>query len=330
MTTTIALANRTFPPKLADLGFSMDVPEGFIEAELPGQDINFDDPTKSAAIAVLSSPVALAVIAVAARPAYSDGTVLQWMRYLAGHSQLELQHVLVRTVGKGDGHPGISAFGVQYQEGTQLHFMLTAFEDGGRLVIAHAMCPAELWPSYGAVLSASVESITLTNPKGPTHPVDDLETRQHAAENNRAAAEAQIEESKQIAGGRAAAPEDKATRQDASDPIQRAIFAAREHLRSDLFDDAEREILTVDSSIQGSVKLMRLYEEHLRNLVDSADKDNERTERVFYRALSWAQSCYPEPHTECEAEDYAKGRTGDRANLVGVLGYDPDASSKRS
>ena len=48
------------------------------------------------------------------------------------------------------------------------------------------------------------------------------------------------------------------------------------------------------------------------------------TETLFKHALSWAQGCYPEPHTEVEAEDYESGRAEDRARLVKALGYDPD------
>lgn len=323
--------NFTFPPRLADLGFSMDVPVGFIEAEIPAGDTDFSDPTKSAPIAILSSPVALAVIAVAARPAYQDGTVLSWIRYLAGHHQLDLQHVQVKPIGKGVGHPGITAFGVQFQDGMKLNFMMAAFEDGGRLVTAHAMCPAELWPSYGNAMSAAVESITLTNPKGSTHSVDDFEVRQLAAQNNWSVAEAQLELSRLATDADAEPGEAEVTSATlpTNDPIQRAIRSARTHLEADAFEDAERAILSADSTIQGNVKLMRLYEEHLRALVSMATPDKDRLERVFHRALSWAQSCYPEPHTQCEADSYEAGRIEDRANLVAVLGYDPDALVKR-
>ncbi len=334
MTATLAMTSRTFPPRLADLGFTMDVPEGFIAPEMPTEDVDFSDPTKSAPIAVLSSQVALAVIAVAARPAYEDGTVLAWLRYLSGHFKIDLQHVQIRGVGKDAIHPGITAFGVQYQDGTKLNLMIVAFEDGGRFITAHAMCPAELWPSYGAALSAAVESITLTNPKGSTHAVDDYEERQAAVQNSHDTAAAQIEASKSASAESTTSRDTAKTRskQDSkSDPMQAAIAAAREHLATDAFEEAEQAIQKVDRDIQGSVKISKLYKEHLRVLVESGVKtsDKDRIERVFFRALSWAQSCYPEPHTECEAEDYEAGRIEDRAELVALLGYDPDKSSAR-
>jgi len=33
------------------------------------------------------------------------------------------------------------------------------------------MCPADLWPSFGPVLEAAVESIQLTQPLGATRPM---------------------------------------------------------------------------------------------------------------------------------------------------------------
>lgn len=335
MSATLSLTPRTFPPRLADLGFSMDVPDAFIEAEIPGEDVDFSDPTKSAPIAVLSAQVALAIIAIAARPAYEDGTVLAWLRYLSGHFKIDLQHVQIRGIGKDGIHPGITAFGVQYQDGTKLNLMIVAFEDGGRFITAHAMCPAELWLSYGAALSAAVESITLTSPKGSTHPVDDYETRQAAAQNSHDTAAAQIEASKlsthdYIATlGERSKPHSKGHAN--ADPMQAAIAAAREHLAADAFEEAEQAIQKVDRDIQGSVKISMLYKEHLAALVQSGVKttDKARIERIFFRALSWAQSCYPDPHTECEAEDYEAGRVQDRAELVALLGYDPDKSSAR-
>ena len=322
----------------------MDVPTGFHEAPIPEEDINFDDPTKSAPLAVLSSSVAVAVITVAARPVYADGTVLDWVRYLASHYGIDLQHVLIRNVGKGEGHPGVTAFGVQFQDGVRINLMLVAFEDGGRFVTAHGLCPAELWPSYGNALAAAVESITLERPQGSTHAVDHPEQRSEVFAQSRARALEQVKSGGKSGGktgggsdGEAGAGDDPSrtepepSRPPALGPMQEAIDEARRYLAADAFDDAEQAVLSVDSTIRGSVKIAALYEEHLRGLVagGGGHRDAARLERVFWRALSWAQSCYPEPHTECEAEAYEAGRERDRAGLIEVLGYEPDQPGGR-
>lgn len=323
------LARRVFPARLADLAFAMDVPVGFVEVPIPEEDTDFDDPTKSAPLAVLSSPVAVAVVTVAARPAYADGTVLDWLRYLSSHYGIDLQHVLIRTVGTGEGHPGVTAFGVQFQEGTKVNLMLVAFEDGGRFVTALGLCPAELWPSYGASLAAAVESITLERPKGSTHSVDDPDVRSEAFAKAKARGLAEVNDPRENTEILCSTPEPESP---LSGPRVAAIGAARGHLAEDEFDEAERSILSVDSTIQGAVKLAALYEEHLRTLLSLAAGgiDKARAEQVFRRALSWAQSCYPEPHTEYEVERYEAGRAEDRAHLIGVLGYDPDRAGGRT
>ena len=80
------------------------------------------------------------------------------------------------------------------------------------------------------------------------------------------------------------------------------------------------------STIAVVVEVSRLYEGLLREVVSAGGTTSERVgvEALFRRALNWAQGCYPEPHTEVEAEDYERGRAEDRARLVAVLGYDPE------
>lgn len=71
--------------------------------------------------------------------------------------------------------------------------------------------------------------------------------------------------------------------------------------------------------------LARLYREHLEAVVRDGAATRDQRLAVFQRALRWAHSAYPEPHTEIEAEDYRTGRAADRARLVNVLGFDPDS-----
>ena len=77
----------------------------------------------------------------------------------------------------------------------------------------------------------------------------------------------------------------------------------------------------------GAVAIGRMYTDALRNVVntaaDNGTLDKRLAEELFVRALTWRQSAYPEPHTECEAENYDRGRGEDMADLVKILGYDP-------
>ena len=101
--------------------------------------------------------------------------------------------------------------------------------------------------------------------------------------------------------------------------------AAAALLAQGKYEEAELAIQGVDSSIYGAVALARLYEARLASIVKqgAVRKDKGGVEVLFRRALSWAKNCYPEAHTEYEAEQYERGRSQDRARLVGILGYEP-------
>lgn len=296
-----------FPARLAGLAFSMDVPEGFIELPVPREDVDFDNPTLTAPIAVVSSQVAMALVAVSARPVYETGSVLQWIRYLCGHHGMDLQSVIIGAVGKDGCHPAVTAFATQVQNGEKLNFSVAAFEDGGRLVVAHGMCPAQLWNSFGSALTRAVESITLKDPQGPTRDLDS--TTAPGWQKSDATSPESCEQ----------------YQQEMKEKRKPVVEVAEQLLEHDRFEEAEGAIAAVDRSIQGGVEIARMYERQLRRLVDGGTlkADRDRVERVFRRALSWAQSCYPEPHTEIEARDYESGREEDAARLIQILGYDP-------
>lgn len=102
-----------------------------------------------------------------------------------------------------------------------------------------------------------------------------------------------------------------------------AVATAERLLQDDSFDEAEREIQRADDSIYGALEIARMYRRRLEQLI-AAGEGRARLDAVFRRALAWAQGAYPEPHTAIEAEQRDAGRAEDRAELVRILGYDPD------
>jgi hypothetical protein len=278
----------TVPPAIADLGFTIDVPDGFIQPEFPQTNVDFENPSESAPLALFSSQVALALIAVAGRPAYETGSVLQWMKYLCDHFMIDVDSFESGKTSGSHPHPAIIASARQEQNGEHFRLVMVAFEDGGRLVTAHAMCPRELWPSYGAQLSAAVQSISLTAPMGPKYDLDSMTAEgwtKVTPEMQREATEKYMQELEERRG-----------------PAEEAAAAL---MVQGKYDEAELTIQRVDSSINGSVSIARMYESRLKSVIKQGDlkKDKAGVEKLFHRALTWAQSCYPEPHTEIEADD---------------------------
>lgn len=163
---------QCFPARLANLEFSVLPPTGFIAQDLPAEEHDFDVPTTCAPVLVMSSQIAMAVVTVACRPAYGDGSVIDWAKYLAEHAGITLTGMMPGTLrGEHFEHPAILAEGHQTQEGTLFRLRFAMLEDGGRLAMILAMCPHELWPSYGAALEEAVGSFELARPKGPTAPL---------------------------------------------------------------------------------------------------------------------------------------------------------------
>lgn len=162
------LVPHAFPSRIADLGFSLSLPRGFALPELPPGDPDFSNPTTMHPIGVGMSQVALAVLSVSARPAYDDGSVMDWLRYLADEQGLTLSTLMPGHVGP---HPAVLADAHQEQDGMPLRLRLAALEDGARFLIIMAMSPAELWPSFGDAMGRALESFRLDNPRGPTAPL---------------------------------------------------------------------------------------------------------------------------------------------------------------
>ncbi|GJQ31001.1 MAG: hypothetical protein HBSAPP03_28850 [Phycisphaerae bacterium] len=304
----------TFRNRLADLDFTMKVPTGFVEAELPPEEHDFDTPHVCAPLALLSSPVALAVITVAARPGYADGTVRDWLTYLCAHHGIRLLSIGPAYVGgQHKNHPAIIATALQEQNGTELVMSLVALEDGGRLVTAHAMCPRELEPSFMRVMETCLHSLELLRHKGPTvNPEDN--------------------------GGKYdiefIAPEPPPTPENEAEVVARKRAAARDAalaqaaplIAQDRFDDAARLVFAADDSAQARVALSELFLAALREQVKRDGKRNPASPRaleLYRRTLAYRLSTYPDPHTQDEADRYEKGMDDDRAEIAAVLGYTP-------
>ena len=159
------LATRTFPSRIADLGFSVALPRDWIHHTLPEEDTDFDDPTKLVALAVVTAPHAAIVLAVAARPAYADGTLSDWGRYL-----LEHESASVRAMGEGQ-LGALPAFVAEATKDSEVGTLVlrTAFvEDGSRLVNVSLTAPELLADAVYPVWQSALESFALATPRGAT------------------------------------------------------------------------------------------------------------------------------------------------------------------
>lgn len=288
------------PAYLADLAFSIDAPPDFADPGTPREDVDFENPALCAPLVLLASPVAMAIITVSARPVYETGSVLQWTRYLTEFYGIDLGNWRSGTIGGGHLHPAILAEGTQTQEGTDLRIAIAAFEDGGRFVLATAICPEQLWPGLGEGMTRAIHSITLVRPKGPTRDLDSTTALGWRKED--------VPTQEQM----------DAARRERAEARRPTINQARLLIASGRFDEAEALVRSSECSIEAAVALARAYEDCLRDHA-ARGASRQRLEPLFRRALAAAQHCYPEPHTQIEADDFEAAREADAARLAAIL-----------
>lgn len=299
------LVQHSIPGRVAELDFSMFVPEDFVRPELPPEDVDFSDPSKFVPLALFSSPVALAVIAVAARPAYDDGSLEDWINYTTAQFGLTITGLVSGyTGGMNHTHPCLLVEAEQVQDGTPLTLRIIAVEDGKRFVTIHAMCPTELWPSFRTVFEQSLASFELDSPRGPTvacHPGCMVPIHD--------APDAPVGEWPM---GRRAW---KVDQQVVAARNEEAIGHARILVAQGRFDDAETIVKSADPSIQGFVALARMYEQLL---LEAVAANSPSVPTLHKRALDAALACFPEPHTEVEAEQQEEYWAETRARFAEI------------
>ena len=173
MNPKLQLAPRSFPARIAELGFTASLPADWNSHELPPEEADFSDPVKFFPLGIVTAPHAAVVFAFAARPAYEDGTLHDWALYLLDSNQLQ-----PRAIGR-DTVAGVAAVCGEAVQQSDLGPMTVRFaflEDGGRLLNLTLTAPELFADSVRGAWFAMLQSFTLETPKGsrfdaePTQP----------------------------------------------------------------------------------------------------------------------------------------------------------------
>lgn len=194
MTAHLQLAQRSFPDRIAELGFSAVLPADWISHELPQEEIDFSNPTFFVPLAIVAAPHAAMVFAFAARPAHDDGSLADWAPYHLKHNQLDVRAMGRETVA---GVPALVGEATQPSDLGEMVVRFAFLEDGGRLINLTLTAPALLADVLREAWFAMLQSFTLETPRGASGAVGagvaDAEqgTSEIAADpTNRAATEA--------------------------------------------------------------------------------------------------------------------------------------------
>ncbi len=205
------------------------------------------------------------------------------MDNLAGAPPVE-----VSAAGESFLWPGLAA--LVPGEPRVVHYL---FETAGQVVHGLAAAPNDLWADYGTFLEAAMLSLDPGGTPVPTLPLFPGQGLPDVREKP-------LEED----------PAEARRRQldEASGEALALILALR-------FDEAETLIRRLDADIYGANALARAYETALGR--------SPAEPSLFDRALHWARSAVPEPHTAIEAEQYATATEAREARLREIAGRRP-------
>lgn len=296
------MQRQSFPTFDSALAFSIEVPKGFVQGELPDIEVDFNDPNQSRPLALFADPATGAMLAVAWRPTYVKGCVTDWLADLADHFKLTVTGALSGFVGGPDhNHPAM------FVEATKADDVLriAAFEDERSFFTVHARVPKTHWPALQANLEHAAASIQLDNPIGPTvpcvpngpvvpHDMPDMPIGEWPC-------------------GRGELRE----KEPDMDRWLTATQQAPELVRAGKYDEADRLVIAADPGQEHTAFLADLYYQELR-----ANAKKPHAMALYDRAMRWHTN-WPDPHTEIEAEEASRAYAEVRAKLNKALGRDP-------
>ncbi len=144
-------------------------PADFEIAQIPVEAPDFSDATKFMPLAVAATPYGPMIFSVAARPAFEDGAVSQWLEYLCSQERYVHAGVSTTTIGR---LPAVTCDATQRaDDGTPMKMRFVLLEDGGRLLQMAAMAPEAFWSAALSKMTPMLESFELREVRGTKIPL---------------------------------------------------------------------------------------------------------------------------------------------------------------
>lgn len=144
-------------------------PAEFQLADMPAETPDFSDGAKFMPLAVAATQYGPMVFSLAARPAFDDGAVAQWLEYICGQEGYPHSPVTATRIGN---LPAVTCDATQKaDDGTPMKMRFVLLEDGGRLFQMAAMAPEVFWSAALKKMSPMLESFELREVRGTKVPL---------------------------------------------------------------------------------------------------------------------------------------------------------------
>lgn len=163
MATSFRFETRRLPTRVAELGFAVDLPPTWWAHDLPDETPNFEDPTTVLVLALVTSPDEKIVWSAVARPAYADGTLDTWTKYLLRQAGLNVTRLANGRLGSAVAIVGEAE---QRAEDGPRRLRFAFIEDGQRLINVSLSAPADRFDEVTPVWETTAATFSLSHPQG--------------------------------------------------------------------------------------------------------------------------------------------------------------------
>ncbi len=158
----------TVKPAVPQFEFRLLLSGSWRKIDTPPEEPDFSNLAAFLPLGIFLQDKTYGILSIAARPGYGDGTVLDWLKYVAGTQSFEVETLEPFMVSAGS---AASAIATQDNEGGKTRMRVVALEDGGNFFTLTGMAPVESWDAMKELIDRILASFTLVHPQGPTIPV---------------------------------------------------------------------------------------------------------------------------------------------------------------
>jgi hypothetical protein len=156
------------PSNHAGLTFRFLKPTDFKVADLPEETPDLSKTTAFLPLVVALTQYGPMVFSVAARPAYEDGTVEQWLAYLLREEGYKHETITETRIGN---LPAVTCDALQKADDVIMKMRFILLEDGGRIFQVTAMAPEAFWSSALEKFTPMLASFELREARGTKVPL---------------------------------------------------------------------------------------------------------------------------------------------------------------
>lgn len=158
----------TMPHRIEAWGHQFTLPAGWEPMTMPESDVTLEklrtDPKALIPLGLYGRADAQAVFTITVRPAFSDGTLSNWLGWFC--DQEDIKPDAIETTQLSSGLRAAVCTATQVQSETTVRLHMACLEDGGNCYLLMALAPADQWDKAEADCHKVIADWKLLHPAG--------------------------------------------------------------------------------------------------------------------------------------------------------------------